>query len=84
MPVASMPLVASAATALPRPDHQRIKDILTSNPELLDAAVAASYITCHIDAHGQPTQIKLIPEVAFSLNIPVNLHDTLLLDPKTE
>ncbi|MCO5994119.1 helix-turn-helix domain-containing protein [Actinoallomurus rhizosphaericola] len=65
-------------------DHQRIKDILTSNPELLDAAVAASYITCHIDAHGQPTQIKLTPEVAFSLNIPVNLHDTLLLDPKTE
>ncbi|GAA0341822.1 hypothetical protein NE235_00625 [Actinoallomurus spadix] len=65
-------------------DHQRIKDILTSDPELLDAAVDAGYITCRIDPHGQPTQIKLTPEVAFSLNIPVNLHDTLLLEPKTE
>ncbi|SEH03727.1 hypothetical protein SAMN05444920_14245 [Nonomuraea solani] len=61
-------------------DRRRIREVLVRNPELLDAA---GYITCRIDANGRPTAITLTPDVAFSLNIPIDLHDPLLLDPET-
>ncbi len=79
-PMTGMALIAYRAGYC---DRRRIREVLIRNPELLDAAIAAGYITCRIDANGQPTAITLIPEVAFSLNIPIDLHDTLLLDPET-
>ncbi|MEU4511201.1 hypothetical protein AB0G05_17055 [Nonomuraea wenchangensis] len=79
-PMTGMALVAYRAGYR---DRRRIRELLIRNPELLDAAVAAGYITCRSDANGQPTTITLTPEVAFSLNIPIDLHDTLLLDPET-
>ncbi len=79
-PMTGMALIAYRAGYR---DRRRIREVLIRNPELLDAAVTAGYITCRIDANGQPTAITLTPEVAFSLNIPIDLHDTLLLDPET-
>ncbi|MEQ4723620.1 hypothetical protein [Nonomuraea sp. B19D2] len=79
-PMTGMALIAYRAGYR---DRQRIRELLIRNPELLEAAVAAGYITCRMDANGQPTAIQLTPEVAFSLNIPIDLHDTLLLDPET-
>jgi hypothetical protein len=61
-------------------DDERVRD----NPDLLASAVAAGYLTYRTGDDGQPKDIRLAPDVAFSLNIATNLHDSYLLPPPTQ
>ncbi|MEV0406021.1 hypothetical protein [Actinoallomurus sp. NPDC050550] len=64
--------------------HQDALTLVQRNPELLANAVSAGYLTYRTGDDGHPTDIKLAPDVAFSLDIASSLHDTFLLDPQDE
>ncbi|WP_433464085.1 hypothetical protein [Spirillospora sp. CA-128828] len=66
---------------LSRRDQTSAVDLLRNTPELAEHA-AAGYITYQLH-DGQPTNIKLAADVAFSLDVPINIHDTLLPPPRT-
>ncbi|HEX4815373.1 MAG TPA: hypothetical protein VFV66_21735 [Nonomuraea sp.] len=50
-------------------------------PDAIGTAKAAGLLTYSIGDDGHPIDLKLSPDVAFSLDIDTDLHDALLLDP---
>jgi hypothetical protein len=75
------PGIAYIAYRLGSRNHTDALESARRHPELLAGAVAAGYLTHRVGDDGQPTDIELTPDVAFSLDIATGLHDTYLLDP---
>jgi transcriptional regulator with XRE-family HTH domain len=81
------PGVALIAYRLGHPGgHKEALDLTRAAPDLLADAASAGYLTYRTDAEGRPTDIRLAPDVAFSLGIdPPNPKgtDTLMANPLT-
>jgi hypothetical protein len=75
------PALAYIAFRIGARNHNDALEFAQRHPDTISAAKAAGLLTCNIGDESHPTDLKLSPDIAFSLDIDTNLNDALLLDP---